>query len=332
VHEEATRQAFRAAEESGIRAFIGKVMMDQNAPSDLLEDTRESLAASARLCEEWHGAADGRLGYVFSPRFAVTCSNALLSEVAALAEACGALIQTHLAENATELQTVAKLFPGARSYTDVYADAGLLGPRTIVAHCLYLSPREWDLLADTNTRIAHCPSSNFFLSSGIMDLHEALKRDIVVGLGSDVGAGPTLSMFAEMSQACFASRARSAMAKATAARIEALREDFVDLDGGEDLHAKAVEQLELADPDCLVSPAHALYMATLAGAETLGLRDQIGSFEPGKWADFVVVDLRQVDPYFGQEERAADEILSQIVFRTAPHAVAATYVAGDRRA
>jgi len=331
VHEEATRMAFRAADRAGIRAFLGKVMMDRNAPAALQENTAASLSASERLCAEWHGAADGRLGYAFSPRFAVTCTDELMSTVARLAEECGALVQTHLAENPSELQAVADLFPGAGSYTDVYARAGLLGPRTLMAHCLYLSGAEWDMLAQTQTRVAHCPSSNFFLRSGVMDIQEARDRGVTVGLGSDVGAGPTLSIFEEMSHACFASRARVALEKETVARMEGLRVEFGVLRGGEALYGKVMDRLDLADRAWYVDPTHAFYMATMGGAEALGIGDTVGSLEPGKSADFVVVDLREVDPYQGEEERTSDEVLSQLIFRTEPRAVAATYVRGEAR-
>ena len=331
VHEAATEAAFEAAEEAGLRAVIGKVMMDRNAPPELAERTDESLAASERLCTLWHGAAGGRLRYAFSPRFAVTCSAALLRGAAELARRYGALLQTHLAESPGELAAVARAFPAARTYTDVYAEAGLLGPRTIMAHCLHLAPGEWDLLAGTGTRIAHCPSSNFFLRSGVMDVHQARGRGLTVGLGSDVGAGPTLSLFEEMSHACFASRARAALEDAAASRLAALRGEFVALPGGEALYGRVEADLGLADPAALVGPAQALFMATLGGATALGMSEEIGSLDPGKWAVFVVVDLSQVDPCFGEKERTPDQVLSQIVFRTEPQAIRAAFVAGRPR-
>ena len=328
IHEEGTRMAFRAAREAGIRAFIGKVMMDRNAPGALLEATDESLAASERLCREWDGAADGRLRYVFSPRFAVSCTPELLKGVGELAAEEGASVQTHLAENQNELQVVAQLFPAASSYADVYAQARILGPRAVMAHCIYLSPRDFDLLAETGTPIAHCPSSNFFLRSGIMDMAMPYERGIVVGLGSDVGAGPTLSMFEEMAQACFASRARMSMEQLAVSRLNDLEDAFAAIPRGQDLHRRVLERLELTNTVHLVEPVHAFYMATLGGAKALHMADAIGSLEPGKWADFTVIDLRIVDPAFGERDRTPEEILSQIVFRTQPRAVLATFVGG----
>ncbi len=331
IHEEGTRMAFRAAEESGIRALIGKVMMDRNAPAALLEGTDASLAASERLCREWNGAADGRLQYVFSPRFAVSCSADLLKGVGELAAAQGAFVQTHLAENQDEIRAVTQLFPQASSYAEVYARAGILGSRTIMAHCIYLSPRDFDLLAETQTRIAHCPSSNFFLRSGIMDMAMAYERSMIVGLGSDVGAGPTLSMFEEMAQACFASRARMSMEQLATSRLNDLEETFASVPQGRELYQQVLERLELNDAAHLVEPVHAFYMATLGGAKALGMAHEVGSLESGKWADFTVVDLRLVDPAFGARDRTPEETLSQIVFRTQPRAVLATFVGGIAR-
>ena len=331
VHEGATRAAFEAAEEAGVRAVIGKVMMDRNAPPELLERTQDSLEASERLCREWHGAAGGRLRYAFSPRFAVTCSAELMRAAGECARAHDALIQTHLAENQDEVRLVAQLFPGAGSYTEVYGEAGLLGPRTIVAHCIHLSGQEWDLLAATETRIAHCPGSNFFLRSGIMDMAMADARGITVGLGSDVGAGPSLSMLREMENACFASKARSALGEVAQSRLGEFRDEFARLPEGLGLYQRLLDRLGLAGPVRVVTPAQALYMATLGGARALGVGDETGSLEPGKWADFVVIDLRAVDPAFGETARTPEEVLSQIVFRADSRAVVATCVGGRAR-
>jgi len=250
-----------------------------------------------------------------------------MGETAKLAEEHGALIQTHLAENPDELAAVGRMFPSAPHYTGVYAEAGLLGPRTVMAHCLYLAPAEWDLLAETTTRIAHCASSNFFLRSGVFDLAQARTRGITVGLGTDVGAGPSLSMFDEMQSACFASRARHATERAAGDRLAAFRSEFAALPEGEALFGRVAARLGLQDAVTLVSPLHAFYMATVGSAQALGLEREIGKLEAGTWADFVVV---QPPPPEARELTPA-ELLSQIVYRTDPSAILATYVAGAPR-
>ncbi len=197
VHYEATEAAFAEAAEFGYRALIGKVLMDRNTPPDLREPADEGLAASIALCERWHGH-DGRLFYAFTPRFAPACSEELLRRAAQAAHEHKAYIQTHLSENERELETVRQLFPNYSNYTEVYFKTGVLGPRTIVGHAIHLSEEEYELLARTGTKVAHCPSSNLFLHSGRMRLEEMDRHGIAVALGSDIGAGPSLSPFAVM--------------------------------------------------------------------------------------------------------------------------------------
>src|SRR5437762_479960 len=161
--------AFRAAEAHGIRAVIGKVMRDRVTyddtlrPADILD---LSLRQSAELCARWHMRDGGRLRYAFTPRFAVSCSADLLRESALLAAEAGALWQTHISEDAAEIAEVARLFPEARDYLDVYDRAGALGPHAVLAHAIHLSALEVDRLAESESRVAHCPASNLFLASG----------------------------------------------------------------------------------------------------------------------------------------------------------------------
>src|SRR6187399_299687 len=198
---ESTDAAFAAAEAHGIRAVIGKVMMDRLTydheidPGEILET---SLRQSDELATRWHGRDDGRLQYAFTPRFAVSCSAEMLRESAALAERHGAYWQTHLSEDAGEIHEVRRLFPEAQDYLDVYDRAGGVGDRAILAHAIHLGRREIARLAESRAGVAHCPASNLFLSSGMMPLGEYLRAGVRVGLGSDVAAGPELSMFTVM--------------------------------------------------------------------------------------------------------------------------------------
>ena len=210
VHAQATHRAFQEAEQSGIRGILGKVMMDRNVPDALRETTEASLAESGELCATWHGRDSGRLQYAFTPRFAPTCSMELLRGAARLAERHGAYVQTHLSENFNEIQWVHELFPEARDYTDVYARAGLLGPRTLLGLGIHLSPSERAAIRAAGAAIVHCPRSNAFLRSGIMPLRRWLEEGLGVGLGTDVGGGPSLDLWAEMAMACTASKLRYA--------------------------------------------------------------------------------------------------------------------------
>lgn len=297
VRKDSTHVAFEWAEQTGIRAIIGKVMMDQNAPDFLLENTAESLHASEDVCRRWHGAAGGRLLYAFTPRFAPTCSRALMRGVSDLASQYGAYVQTHLAENPAEPQWVRELFPETRHYTDVYFRAGLLGPKTLLAHAIYVSPEERGLLADTRTCLSHCPTSNLFLKSGLMPLRELLDMGLHISLGSDVGGGPTLSPFEIM---------RSAIYVHTARRF------LPDFGGGD------------------ISPTTALYMATLGGAKALRLDDTIGSLDRGKEADFIIVNPQRLSPLPTEKGMnvSPETLVSRMIFRGDDRIVEQTYVRG----
>lgn len=293
---------FRAAEAHGIRAVIGKVMMDRLSydtdrdPTELLE---LSLRQSADLCATWHGRDDGRLTYAFTPRFAVSCSAEMLAASARAAADAGAYWQTHLSEDRGEIAEVRRLFPDALDYTDVYDRAGGLTRRSILAHAIHLSDREVARLAESGAVIAHCPSSNLFLASGAMPLARYLAAGIRVGLGSDVAAGPDALLFSVM--------------RAGAYTQNALR----------------TAGLSDAPP---LSPAEWLRLGTLSGAEALGLADRIGSVEAGKEADLIVVDPSVTLPLEGvgaQEDGQPDEMLSRLIFRAHPAMVRGAWVRGQ---
>ena len=291
--------AFEAAEAHGIRAVFGKVMMDRQTydrsidPATILD---VSLRQSAELIERWHGRDGGRLRYAVTPRFAVSCSAELLHESAALARATGAYWQTHLAEDYRELVAVSELFPDARDYLDVYERAGALGPRTIFAHAIHLSDREIARLAESGSRIAHCPESNQFLASGRMHLARYLDEGIVVGLGSDVAGGPDMSLFRAMRTGAYAQNA-----------------------------------LRVAgDQASVLGPLDWLRTGTYEGARALGLEETIGSLEAGKEADFVVVDPSLTAPLPGLEVDDPADLMSRLIFRSHPDMVRAAHVRGRR--
>jgi guanine deaminase len=300
VYEASLDAAFRAAEEHGSRAVIGKVMMDRLRYDDTLPDSavlEASLRQSADLCTRWHGRDGGRLRYAFSPRFAVSCSAEMLRESARLAAATGAYWQTHLSEDRAETAEVARLFPGARDYTDVYDQAGGLGPRAILAHAIHLSGREVARLAETGARIAHCPESNLFLASGVMPLARYLEAGLVVGLGSDVAAGPDVSIFRQM-------------------RVGA--------------QAQAVLVALAGERRPALEPLDWLRVGTLEAARALGLEATIGSLEPGKEADLIAVDPAYTAPIPGPELDLPDELMSRLIFRDHPDMVRAAWVRGRR--
>lgn len=290
--------SFHAAETHGIRAVMGAVMMDRTSydhATPVSARLDRALRESAALADRWDGAADGRLGYAFTPRFAVSCTAELLRASAALARERGAIWQTHVSEDVREVETVARLFPDARDYLDVYDRAGGLGPRSVLAHAVHLSDRELARLVESGTRVAHCPASNLFLGSGVMPLGRYLDAGAVVGLGSDVAGGPELSMFAQMRVARDAAAARC---------------------------------LTTGDPRPAPDPLGLLRVATLGGAQALGLGERIGSLEPGKEADLIAVDPRPTLPPGGEDSHDPAELMGRLVFRERAGMVRGAWVRG----
>lgn len=197
----AAEMLFCELDRRGLRALAGLTLMDRGAPDELLLASGPALAACTALVERWHGRDRGRLQFCVTPRFALSCTPALLRGAAALAERHGLPVQTHLAENPDELVATAQAFPDSADYLAVYEDHGLCGPRSLFAHCIHLSEAAWDRMATRGVAVAHCPDSNFFLGSGCMSLQAPVSRGIRVGLGTDVGAGRSFSLRQVMASA-----------------------------------------------------------------------------------------------------------------------------------
>jgi len=256
VHPESVDAFFDAASSLGMRMIAGKVLMDRNAPPELRDTVQGGYDDSLALIDKWHGK--DRLLYAVTPRFAPTSTPEQLEAAAALWKLRpDAYMQTHLSENLAELDWVAQLFPERRDYFDVYEHFGLAGPRAVFGHSIHLSEREWQRLAETDSSIAHCPTSNGFLGSGLFNFQRAKQavppaKSVRTGMATDVGAGTSLSMLQTMGQAY---------------KIGQL--------GGYSLSA-----------------AKALYLATRGAAHALHLEDKIGSIAPGMEADLLVLDLK----------------------------------------
>lgn len=246
---EAQDALFAEAEDAGLRITSGLVVSDRNLLPALHRTPEAAYEASLALIERWHGR--GRLRYAVTPRFSLSCTDPML-------EACGALMQrgdlfftSHINENPAEIQAVAALFAWAHDYLDTYERHGLVGRSSVLAHDVHVTDDELGRLAAADASIAHCPSSNAFLGSGIFAMARHRRHGVRFGLGTDVGAGTGLSLFKE--------------------GLMAYHVQMVRPEGH------------------LIGPAHLLYLATKAGAEALGLGDEIGDLAPGKSADFVLL-------------------------------------------
>ena len=200
VHFEATDIAFQIAKEKGLRAIIGQVLMDQNAPQSLLKSHLQLMNEIEKLIAKWHGL-ENRLFYAVTPRFALTCSKGLLEDAGKLAQEANCYFQTHLAETMQEV-TQAKEIHSFKNYADFYEAKHALTSRSLFAHGIYLDDSELKILADHHASIAHCPTSNVFLKSGTMPFAKVEQHGIRCGLGSDIGAGPTFSMKEIIDCAC----------------------------------------------------------------------------------------------------------------------------------
>ena len=252
VHD--TDAVFEEVAAAGLRAVVGKCLMDAdaNVPSRLLQPARAAIDESLALHRRWDGAAGGRLRAAFAPRFAVSCSRGLLEEVASLSSSRGVLVHTHASEQQAEISIVERQ-TGKRNI-EYFEAIGLASERLCVAHCVWVDEREQDILASRRVKVLHCPGSNLKLGSGIAPVAELRARGVSVSLGADGAAcNNRLDMFDEMRLA-------------------------------------AVLQSVRLGPGAL--PARdAVWMATREGARALGLESEIGSVEPGKQADLIVVTL-----------------------------------------
>ncbi|MDB5454376.1 MAG: guaD [Caulobacteraceae bacterium] len=249
VHKTSVDALFDAALARNMRLIAGKVLMDRHAPAALCDTVETGRADTEALIRAWRGR--GRLGYAVTPRFAVTSSDAQLAMAGEVAAAHpDVLVHTHMSENLDEIARVGELFPDRRDYLDVYAKFGLVGPRSVFAHCVHSTEDALRRMAAAGASAAFCPSSNLLLGSGLFSLNQACRCGVNVGLGTDVGAGASFSLLNSISE------------------------------------AYKVGQLQGENLD----PLHAFYMATLAGARALKLDDRIGNLAPGKEADFLVLD------------------------------------------
>jgi 5-methylthioadenosine/S-adenosylhomocysteine deaminase len=252
VHD--TDVVFEALAECGIRAVVGKCMMDADdeVPSRLRERTQDSIRESLALKQRWDGAAEGRIRAAFAPRFAVSCSRELLEAVADLSRRENAIVHTHASENRDEVEVVRRL-SGGFSNLEYLADTGLATPHLCAAHCVWVTDAEQQLMAERDVKVLHCPGSNLKLGSGIAPVAAMRRRGISVSLGADGAAcNNRLDMFHEVR---------------LAATLQAVQ----------------------SGPGALTA-RDALWMATREGARALGWEDEIGSIEVGKQADLILVD------------------------------------------
>jgi guanine deaminase len=292
VHKASVDALFTAAEKRGMRVIAGKVLMDRHAPAYLCDDVEQAEADCLELIQRWHGR--GRAAYAVTPRFAPTSSDAQLAMAGRLLTAApGLYMQTHVAENADEVAWVAELFPAARSYLDVYRRFGLLNERSVLAHGIHLDDEDRALLRETGALIAHSPSSNLFLGSGLFGWREMAGAGAALSLASDVGGGTSLALRRTMGDAY---------------KVQAMA--GARLSGWALLHA-----------------------ATRGPAMALGLGHEIGSLEAGTLADLTVWDWASNPFAARRQQVARDlhDKLFAWITQADESDLVETWVAGQRR-
>jgi guanine deaminase len=291
VYPQSVDALFAEANARGMRIVAGKTLMDRNAPEALRDTAQQGYDESKALIAKWHG--NGRSLYAITPRFAGTSTPQQLEAAGTLwREHPDVLMQTHISENRREIEWTAELFPERKNYFDIYDHYGLAGRRAVYAHGVHLSEPELCRCHESGTALAHCPTSNMFLGSGLFRVSDVRnpKRPVEVGLGTDIGGGTSFSLLATMGAAY----------------------DVAQLGGRK------------------LSPVEAFYLATLGGARALGLEDRIGSIAPGREADLVVLDPAATPLLKLRNSRAGsvEDLLFALMTLGDDRAVRATYVAG----
>lgn len=289
VHTNSVDALFEAALDRDMRIVSGKVLMDLG-PEDLRDTLVSGRADSEALIARWRGR--GRLGYAVTPRFAPTSTAEQLASAGEMVAAHpDVMMHTHLSENPGEIAYVAELFPDASDYLDVYARFGLVGPRSVFAHCVHSDDSALQRMAEAGAGIAFCPTSNMFLGSGLFDLAAADRHGVRVGIGTDVGAGTTLSVLHTLGEAY---------------RTCQLRGTSLD-------------------------PFRALHLATAGGARVIGISDKVGGLLPGQEADFILLDEQATPLLARRCSGASlhDRLFALQVLGD-DRAIAATYLRGRR--
>ncbi|HEY6124581.1 MAG TPA: guanine deaminase [Steroidobacteraceae bacterium] len=292
VHPQSVDAFFEESGKLGMRMIAGKVLMDRHAPEALTDTPQKGYDESRALIAKWHGKH--RNLYAVTPRFAASSSPAQMEMAGALwHEHPGTYLQSHVSENRDEVSWVKQLYPERAGYLDVYDHYGQLGPRSIYGHGIWLTEQELLRCHESGTAIAHCPTSNLFLGSGLFNMASAMNpgRPVRVGLATDIGAGTSFSM------------------------LQTLNEAY-----------KVAQLIGNS-----LSGAQAFYLATRGTAKALYLDDKIGSIAPGMEADVIVLDLNSTPliDFRMQHCRDIDEALFVLMTMGDDRAVKATYISGQ---
>ncbi|XP_076760257.1 guanine deaminase [Xylocopa sonorina] len=283
----------KAAMDIGQRAFIGKLSMNERLPNDYYETTEKSIENLNKFIEEITNLNSPLIKPIITPRFALSCDMELMKKLGKIAKERNLHIQTHISENLDEVKEVRKKFPNCSSYAAVYNEAGLLTNKTVLAHGIYLSDDEIKLLVDHGSTVAHCPSSNTCLKSGLCDVQRLKQKGVKIGLGTDVSGGQSCSILDSMRQALQVST-----------------------------------HLSLTKENCqALNYKDVFHMATIGGAAALAIDDQVGNFQEGKEFDALVIDT-SVGILNNLRDSTLEERLQQFIYSGDDRNIVEVYVHG----
>ncbi|XP_072017287.1 guanine deaminase-like [Amphiura filiformis] len=303
IHKHASLRLAEIAANLGQRAFVGKVNMDTFSPDYYLETTQESIRDTEWFIEQVRELNCPRVNPIITPRFALSCTSPLMTQLGVLADKYDVHIQTHINESLDEIASVKEKFPGYGNYARVYDAHGLMNNKTVLAHCIHMEDDEVSLIKERGAGVAHCPCSNFTIMSGVMNLRERLQQGLKVGLATDVSGGYSSSMLVAMRQAVIASRVHSISLT----------------DGKEHIPVEYHEAFRLA---------------TLGGSEVLGLSDKIGNFEVGKEFDALIIDPHAANSPFHVYDTlytdTIEDIVQKFLYLGDDRNIAEVYVGGER--
>jgi guanine deaminase len=290
VHRQCADALFSAAKNTNMALITGKTLMDRNAIPEVQDTAETGAQQSFDLAQKWHG--NGRLRYAVTPRFAVTSTPAQLQAAGEVLQSLpDSLMQTHISESIREIELVKHLFPNSKDYTDVYDGFGLLTSRSLFAHGIHLSASEQKRLSESGGTVVHCPTSNAFLGSGIMPLHQLQQRGVALGVATDVGGGTNFSMLVTLAETY---------------KLQMLIG-----------YKSSVYEL--------------YHMATLGNAKRLRIDHETGSLVEGKYADIIVLDPEATPVLASRHElsQSIEDVLFSLMMLGDDRAITATFVAGN---
>lgn len=289
IHLESTKILMDYLNDKGLSAYVGKVNMNRNSPEYLIEDTNESIDRTRSFIKEYGNKYKG-VKPIITPRFAPSCTDELLKSLGDICKEFNLPVQSHLSENTSEIEWVKELFPKCNSYGDVYNHYGLFGTTpTVMAHCVHLTLEEIELMKRNNVFIAHCPSSNINISSGVAPINKLMEKGLKIGLGSDIAAGDRLDMLSAIASTIKLSKIRA---------------------------------LDYKDSSRQLKTSEAFYLATKGGGKFFG---KVGSFEKGYEFDALVIDDKNLWKYY---DGTIEERIEKLIYQGNKNNIIARYACG----